>query len=141
MMRSIVSRAGSACICLIAAGVLPSAAASSWQIAKHAAAVPVAVEALADQDHFVHRTAASTLGEMAAETDDALQALVAALSDEDRYVRIDAALALWGIRRDPLALSCLRNLTQNCPDEKIRRDAARLIDNLEQEQSTELGKE
>jgi HEAT repeat protein len=112
-----------------------------WQIARHAAAVPVAVETLADQDHFVRRKAASTLGEMSAETDDALQSLVAALSDEDRYVRIDAALALWGIRRDPLALSCLRNLTQNCPDEKIRRYAARLIQNLEQEQSTELGKE
>jgi HEAT repeat protein len=106
-----------------------------WQIAKHAAAVPVAVEALADQDHFVRRKAASTLAEMGAETDDALQALAAALSDEDRYVRIDAALALWGIRRDPLALSCLRDLTQNCPDEKIRRYAARLLYNMENNQS------
>lgn len=70
---------------------------------------------------------------MGAESDDTLRALVAALSDEDHHVRTDAALALWHIRRDPLALNCLRDLSQNCAEEKIRRYAARLLYNVEKE--------
>lgn len=111
------------------------AALALWKIAGYPAAVATAVRTLEDQDHFVRGRAATTLGEMGAETDEALQALVAALSDEDRYVRTDAALALWHIRRDPLALSCLRDLSQNGPEEKIRRYAARLLYNMENKQS------
>lgn len=111
------------------------AALALWKIAGQPAAVATAVRILEDQDHFVRGRAATTLGEMGAETADALQSLVTALADEDRYVRTNAALALWNIRRDPLALSCLRDLSQNDPEEKIRRYAARLLYNMENEQS------
>ena len=99
--------------------------------------MPVAVEAINAHDHFVRSHAATTLGEMGAESDDTLRALVAALSDEDHHVRTDAALALWHIRRDPLALNCLRDLSQNCAEEKIRRYAARLLYNMEKEQAAD----
>lgn len=108
-----------------------------WRIAGDETGVPVAVEAINDHDHFVRSHAATTLGEMGAESDDTLRALVAALSDEDHHVRTDAALALWHIRRDPLALNCLRDLSQNCAEEKIRRYAARLLYNMEKEQAAD----
>ncbi len=110
-----------------------------WQIAKHDAAVPTAIEAFGDQDHFVRGEAARTLGEMRVESEAAIKALATALCDEDGYVRADAALALGAIRRDPLALGCLRDLGQNHSEEKLRSYAAGLLYNLEKEQAAHDG--
>lgn len=97
------------------------------KIAGHPDAIQIMIDALNDSDHFVRSEAARKLQEIADGSEAAIAAIKVAMRDMDAHVRIAAAHALWIIRREPAALACLREISQNTGDQKVRTLAQRLL--------------
>ncbi|HQU45549.1 MAG TPA: HEAT repeat domain-containing protein [Pirellulales bacterium] len=117
------------------------AALALWKIAAHSEAVQVAINAVNDGDHFVRSEAARKLREIGDGGAAPVAALITALADADADVRIAAAQALWTIRRDPAALACLRDVSEDDRDAEARKRALTLMRGIEQEEAAKEQRE
>lgn len=111
-----------------------------WKVAARAESVAVAITGLSHHDRFVRYQAAQTLREMGAGSEAAVPALLAGLTDPDGYMRVEAARALWAIRRDPASLPCLRDVGENNSDLKVRELANAYRREIEGQQPPDLAK-
>ena len=95
------------------------------------AAIPALIKALGDTNADVRASAAEALGEVGTQEKDVVSALVAALGDPESFVRASAAWALGNI--GPKAAEAapeLKRLTENDPDETVRRDAREALEKI-----------
>jgi hypothetical protein len=106
-----------------------------WSITSRTEAVTVAADHLTHQDRYVRYEAAHTLEAMGPDAAAAAPALSAALTSDDGDLRIDAASALWAIRRDPAALTALRDVGEHHHDRKTRERATAVLGAMEEQQS------
>lgn len=113
------------------------AALALWKIAAHPDAASVAIKEFGNDSRSVRYRAAGAIRQIGRQAKAAVPALTSALADADAYVRIEAALALWGINHDPAALACLIDISEHDADAEIRRYAASICRSIEDEQEAE----
>jgi len=103
------------------------AAEALWKLARHAESVPTAVAALDDENHFVRSAAARLLETIAPDAPEVVAKLRALFEDDDDFVRIAAACAVWKISHDRAALGVLRNVRDTAGQAPSRSAAAQCL--------------
>ena len=100
------------------------AAEALWKLARHAESVPTAVAALDHENHFVRSAAAHLLESIAPDAPEIVAKLRASFLDDDDFVRIATACAVWKITGDRAALDVIRKVRDTTGQELPRRAAA-----------------